>query len=108
MIGRSTQLIVEIAEITEITNQKEKRPLHRPADAKKWCEIHCTTGHNLKECKTFLDHKKMPPPAPVAQEPRRGEYHRADPNHEDQMSEINVIFGGSMSIASKTQEKKLE
>jgi hypothetical protein len=108
MIGRSTQLIVEIAEITEITNQKEKRPLHRPADAKKWCEIHRTTGHNLKECKTFLDHKKMPPPAPVAQEPRRGEHHRADPNHEDQMSEINVIFGGSMSIASKTQEKKLE
>jgi hypothetical protein len=51
----------------------------------------------------------MPPPAPsVAQEPRRGEHHRVDSDNEDQMGEINVIFGGSMSIASKTQGKKLE
>jgi hypothetical protein len=51
----------------------------------------------------------MPPPAPsVAQEPRRGEHHRVDFDNEDQMGEINVIFGGSMSIASKTQGKKLE
>jgi hypothetical protein len=49
------------------SDQKEKRPFHRTADAEKWCEIHRTTGHNLKECKTFLDHKKMPPPVtPVA------------------------------------------
>jgi hypothetical protein len=28
-------------------------------------------GHNLEECKTFLDRKKMPPSAaPVPQEPR--------------------------------------
>jgi hypothetical protein len=47
-------------------------------------------------------------PALVAQEPRRGEHRRADPDNEDQMGEINVIFGGSMSITSKTQEKKLE
>jgi hypothetical protein len=53
------------------SDQKEKRLFHRPANAEKWCEIHCTTGHDLEECKTFLDHKKMPPPvAPVAQEPR--------------------------------------
>jgi hypothetical protein len=53
--------------------------------------------------KLFLDHKKMPPPASlVAQEPYRGEHRRADPNNEDQMGEINMIFGGSMSIASKT------
>jgi hypothetical protein len=51
----------------------------------------------------------MPPPAPsMAQEPRRGEHHRVDFDNEDQMGEINVIFGGSMSIASKTQGKKLE
>jgi hypothetical protein len=43
----------------------------------------------------------MPPP-------RRGEHHRVDSDNEDQMGEINVIFGGSMSIASKTQGKKLE
>jgi hypothetical protein len=49
-----------------------------------------------------------PPVAPVAQEPRRGEHRWADPDNEDQMGEITVIFGGSMSIASKTQGKKLE
>jgi hypothetical protein len=46
----------------------------------------------------------MPPPvAPVAQEPCRGEHRQANPAADDeQMGEINVIFGGSMSIASKT------
>jgi hypothetical protein len=40
----------------------------------------------------------------MAQEPRR-----ANPATDDeQMGEINVIFRGSMSIASKTQGKKLE
>jgi hypothetical protein len=50
----------------------------------------------------------MSPPTPVVQEPHRGEHHQADPDNEDQMGEINMIFGGSMSIASKTQGKKLE
>jgi hypothetical protein len=82
---------------------------HRPVDVEKWCEIHCTAGHDLEECKTFLDHKKMPPPpAPVAQEPHQGEHRRADPDNDDQMGEINVIFGGSLSITSKTHGKKLE
>jgi hypothetical protein len=45
----------------------------------------------------------------VAQEPRRGEHRWAYPVIDDeQMGEINVIFGGSMFIASKTQGKKLE
>jgi hypothetical protein len=45
----------------------------------------------------------------VAQEPRRGEHCRANPSDDnEQMREINVIFGGSISIASKTQGKKLE
>jgi hypothetical protein len=50
----------------------------------------------------------MPPPAPVAQEPCRGEHRQANSNNEDQIGEINVIFGGSMSISSKTQGKKFE
>jgi hypothetical protein len=41
---------------------------------------------------------------PAAQEPRRGEHRRSDPNNDDQLDEINVIFGCSMSIASKKNE----
>jgi hypothetical protein len=37
------------------SDQKEKRPFRRPDDVEKWCEIHHTKGHDLKECKTFLD-----------------------------------------------------
>jgi hypothetical protein len=53
---------------------------------------------------------KMPPlAAPVAQEPRQGKHRWANPPDDDeQMGEINVIFRGTMSIASKTQGKKLE
>jgi hypothetical protein len=81
-----------------------------PGDAEKWCEIHHTSRHDLEECKTFLDHKKMPPPAaPVVQKPHRGEHRRPNPTDDDeQIGEINMIFKGSMSITSKTQEKKLE
>jgi hypothetical protein len=85
------------------SDQKERRHFRCPDDAEKRCEIHCTLGHDLKECKTFLDRKKMPPLAPMAQEPRRGEHRQANPPDDDeQMGEINVIFEGSMSIASKT------
>jgi hypothetical protein len=53
------------------SDQKEKRHFWRPDDAKKWYEIHRTSGHDLKECKTFLDQKKMPPAvASAPQEPR--------------------------------------
>jgi hypothetical protein len=48
------------------------------------------------------------PEKPAVQEPHRGEHHWANPNNDDQMDEINMIFGGSMSITSKTQGKKLK
>jgi hypothetical protein len=63
----------------------------------------------MKEYKTFLDRKMMPPPVALAsQEPRRVDQHRADSDGDEQMGEINVIFRGSMSITSKTQGKKLQ
>jgi hypothetical protein len=89
------------------SEQKEKRSFKHPPDVGKWCDIHCTTCHDLEECKTFLDHKKMPPPATsVPQEARRGEHHRVDPDGDEQLGEINVIFRGSISITSKTQGKR--
>jgi hypothetical protein len=51
----------------------------------------------------------MPPPATSApQDPRRREHHREISDRDDHMAKINMIFGGSMSIASKTQWKKLQ
>ena len=77
------------------------RPFRRPDNAEKWCD--------LEECKTFLYHKKMPPPATLApQDPRRGEHHREVSDGDEHMEEINMIFRGSMSITSKTQGKKLQ
>jgi hypothetical protein len=63
----------------------------------------------MEECKSFLDQKKMPPPAaPVPWEPRRGDHRREDSDGEEQMGEIDVIIRGSMSCASKAQGKKLQ
>jgi hypothetical protein len=51
----------------------------------------------------------MPPPAmPVPQDPRRGEHRQEVSDGDEHMAEINMIFGGSMSITSKTQGKKLQ
>jgi hypothetical protein len=43
-----------------------------------------------------------------AGDPHRGEHHQEIPDGDEPMAEINVIFGGSMSITSKTQGKKLQ
>jgi hypothetical protein len=51
----------------------------------------------------------MPPPAPLApQEPRRGNHRRENSDDDEHMVEISMIFGGSMSITSKMQGKKLQ
>jgi hypothetical protein len=73
----------------------EKRPFRCPDDVEKWCEIHCITGHDLEECKTFLDQKKMPPPlAPAPQKARWVDQRQVDSDGDEQMREINMIFGG--------------
>jgi hypothetical protein len=84
MIGKSTQLTEETMEIADIVASspwiRKRRHFQHPDNVKKWCEIHHTTGHDLEECKTFLDHKKMSPPlAPVPQESHQGEHCRAHP-----------------------------
>jgi hypothetical protein len=51
----------------------------------------------------------MPPPAPLApQDPRRGNHRRENSDDDEHMTEINMIFKGSMSITSKMQGKKLQ
>jgi hypothetical protein len=48
------------------------------------------------------------PVASAPQEPHQGQHHQVDPNDDEQIGEINVIFGGSMSITLKTQGKKIQ
>jgi hypothetical protein len=51
----------------------------------------------------------MPHPAASAPlDPRWGEHHREVSDGDEHMAEINMIFGGSMSITSKTLGKKLQ
>jgi hypothetical protein len=50
----------------------------------------------------------LPPAALTLQDPRQGEHHREIPDGDEHMAEINVILGGTMSITSKTQGKKLQ
>jgi hypothetical protein len=51
----------------------------------------------------------MSSPAALApQDPRRGEHRRETSDGDEHMAEINVIFGCSMSITSKTSGKKLQ
>jgi hypothetical protein len=51
----------------------------------------------------------MPLPTTSAtQEPWQVDQHWADSDEDEQMGEINVIFGGSIFIAFKMQGKKLQ
>jgi hypothetical protein len=51
----------------------------------------------------------MPPPAaPAPQDPRRGEHRLEVSDRDEHVAEINMIFGGSMSITSRMQGKKFQ
>jgi hypothetical protein len=50
----------------------------------------------------------LPLAASAPQDPRRGEHHWEVSDGDEHMAKINMIFGGSMSITSKTQGKKLQ
>jgi hypothetical protein len=66
----------------------------RPTDAKKWCEIHCTSGNDLEECITYLDRKKKED-EPTTLEPCQGKHHQANFDNDEHLSEINMIFGAA-------------
>jgi hypothetical protein len=77
---------------------------HHPADAEKWCEIQHTSTHDLEECRTYLDRKKVLE-KPVTQEPRRGDHRRTNPNNDEQLDEINVIFGQLINHLQVSREE---
>jgi hypothetical protein len=64
--------------------QKERRSFRCPTDAKKWCEIHRTSGHDLEECGTYLNHKKKEDES-VAPEPHRGNHCLANSDNDEQL-----------------------
>jgi hypothetical protein len=45
---------------------------------------------------------------PAVQELCRGDHRGVDPDNDEQFDDINVIFGASLSITSKTEGNKLE
>jgi hypothetical protein len=49
-----------------------------------------------------------PPATPTPQDHRRGEHRREVSDGDEHMTKINMIFGGSMSITSKMQGKKIQ
>jgi hypothetical protein len=44
---------------------------------------------------------------PAAQEARRGDHHWADPDNDDQLDEINVIFRVAYPLSQRLMERSL-
>jgi hypothetical protein len=69
-------------------------------------------NHSLENCQIYQEHKKEKDAkaAPVCPMLRHGEHLRADikSNEEDRYIDISILFGDSLSIASKTKSKKTE
>jgi hypothetical protein len=81
----------------QYSDQKERRPFRRPDNTEKWCEIHRINRHDLKECKTFWIVKRC-----CLQQRRHPKIPAGENIAERSPTET------SMSITSKTQEKKLQ
>jgi hypothetical protein len=115
-VGRLILLNGEIGKTTGIKDSVESSPWVRKREDLSDDRMMQKSGVKFTaqqdmiwKCKTFLDHKKMPPPAPLApQEPRRGNHRRENSDDDEHMAEISMIFRGSMSITSKTQGNKLQ
>jgi hypothetical protein len=87
--------------------QKERRSFRRPVDAEKWCEIHQAIGHNLEECRMYLDRKKMLDKL-AAQEPRRRDHRRAaNSDNNEQLGEININFGATYQLPPRVRGRSL-
>jgi hypothetical protein len=115
MIEKLTRPTVDTVGIAEITDISVRSPPIRKRRGLSGVLLMQRSGvisitlQGMIWSKTFLDQKKMLlPPAPVPQEPHWSEHRQVNPDGDEQMEEINMIFGGSMSIALKTQGKKLE
>jgi hypothetical protein len=77
------------------------------ANAKKWCEIHHTSGHDLEECRTYLDRKKKED-EPMAPEPQRGDRRGPTPTTMNSSMKSMSSSGAACQSPPRPKEKKLE
>jgi hypothetical protein len=77
------------------------------ADAKKWCEIHHTSGHDLEECRTYLDRKKKED-EPMAPEPRRGDQRGPTPTTTNSSMKSMSSSWAACQSPPRLKEKKLK
>jgi hypothetical protein len=107
MIVRSTQLTEAVTRTKEIVDTTASSPQIRrrkglsdvPMTRRSGARFTIPWGMIWKSVRLFWIRRRCH---------QRVDQHRVDSDGDEQMREINIIFGGSMSIASKTQGKKLQ